>query len=294
MGRSCPSEIAVNNRGYSLIEEIESQQENDKAVSRAFNGSQGQPQGKLDSRTEEILSELINQGKGAKSLNKAISVLSRKTPKSGRQEFNRRIEYLVKCGLINRKIHRSKVDGNTSQSEIYTLTYDGERYFETMKSTNLLKAPIEMSGTAQNEPHKYDVFLSHASRDKISYVNQLNKSLRRLGVRVFYDSNELDWGDDWKQRIISGARSAEFAIIVISENFFGREWTEKELKEFLLKQNERNQKTILPILYKIHVKDLCQHYPELESIQCISADEYTKDQIAILFAKELIKRIRSV
>lgn len=49
---------------------------------------------------------------------------------------------------------------------------------------------------------------------------------------------------------------AEFAIIVISENFFDREWTEKELNEFLNRQNRNGQKLILPIVHNITNEDL--------------------------------------
>ncbi len=58
--------------------------------------------------------------------------------------------------------------------------------------------------------------------------------------------NHFEWGDNWKERILNGTKKAEFAIIVISENFFDREWTERELSEFLNRQNRNGQKLILP------------------------------------------------
>lgn len=145
----------------------------------------------------------------------------------------------------------------------------------------------------QSEHHEYDVFLSHANIDKSRYVNELYKSLKLLGINVFYDTTAIGWGDNWKQIILDGVCSAEFAIIVISKNFFGREWTNRELQEFLSMQNERGQKTILPILYEITVKDLIGYYPFLGDIQCLSAMDYSKDKIALKFAEQFIKRIRN-
>jgi len=116
---------------------------------------------------------------------------------------------------------------------------------------------------------RYDVFLSHASKDKLNYVDSLYIALRKLGVNIFYDSDVLSWGDNWKEVILNGVAQSEFAIVVISKDFFGREWTERELNEFLQRQDEGNQKLVLPLLY-----------------------ETSADDIAILLAKELIKRYK--
>lgn len=139
---------------------------------------------------------------------------------------------------------------------------------------------------------KYDVFISHASADKEDYVDELNRTVKKLGINIFYDTDVLSWGDKWKQVILDGTADSEFAIIVISKNFFGREWTEKELNEFLGQQNESGQKIVLPLLHGISRRELLDHYPALEEIQYINAADYNKEEIAILLAKELIKRYK--
>ncbi len=141
-------------------------------------------------------------------------------------------------------------------------------------------------------PEKYDLFISHANKDKKEFVEELNASLEKLGINIFYDKKALEWGDNWKQRIIEGTQKAEFAIIVISENFFDREWTERELNEFLNRQNSNGQKLILPILHNITIAQLQEKYPSVADIQGISTEEYTCDQIALLFARQLIQRLR--
>lgn len=140
---------------------------------------------------------------------------------------------------------------------------------------------------------KYDVFVSHANADKSSFVNDLKLSLDKLGVSVFYDKDTLEWGDNWKSKILEGVEQAEFAIIVISQNFFGREWTEKELTEFLNRQNRNGQKIILPILHGITVKQLQEKYPAIAEIQALDSSRYSYDEIALKFAAQLIKRLKS-
>ncbi len=140
---------------------------------------------------------------------------------------------------------------------------------------------------------EYDVFLSHANKDKAEIVDELFLSLQKLGVKIFYDKNSLEWGDIWKNRILEGTQKAEFAIIVISENFFDREWTEKELNEFLNRQNRNGQKLILPILLNISKDDLREKYPDVADIQAINSKDYSCDEIALLFAKQLIQRLKA-
>lgn len=141
---------------------------------------------------------------------------------------------------------------------------------------------------------QYDVFISHANKDKEELVEKLYQSLEKLGVTIFYDKESLEWGDNWKEKILNGTKNAEFAIIVISENFFGREWTERELVEFLNRQNRNGQKLILPILHNITLRQLKEKYSSIADIQAIDSEEYSCDQIAIMFARQLIKRLKSI
>lgn len=141
---------------------------------------------------------------------------------------------------------------------------------------------------------EYDVFLSHANDDKGEIVDELYTSLKSLGINIFYDKTAIEWGDNWKERILEGTKKAEFAIIVISTNFFDREWTEKELSEFLSRQNQNKQKIILPILHKITIEQLRNQYPTVADIQAIDSKDFSCDQIALLFARQLIYRLKHI
>ena len=145
----------------------------------------------------------------------------------------------------------------------------------------------------KEEPAMYDVFISHANKDKIDYVSELKLSLDKLRINIFYDKDTLEWGDKWKDKILEGVSKAEFAIIVISENFFDREWTEKELNEFLSRQNANGQKIILPILHNITSTQLKDKYPAVADIQALNSSDYSCDEIALLFAGQLIKRLKA-
>lgn len=143
--------------------------------------------------------------------------------------------------------------------------------------------------------YDYDVFLSHACKNKATLVDSLHGCLAKLGVTVWYDTTELEWGDNWKEKIHEGLQKCQFAIVVLSPEFINREWTEKELFELLNRQDERNHKLVLPLLYNLTIEEMKERYPALESIQvyALSKEDDVKD-ITIKFGRIFIKELKSV
>jgi len=206
--------------------------------------------------------------------------------------FSVELEKLKLYGMLTRALQ------NLSGANL-TITERAKTYFDD-KAAALSRDEEERKEqrriaeieAASHVHKKYDVFISHANRDKAEYVDLLVMAVKRLGINVFYDTDAISWGDHWKDIIIQGTADSEFAIIVISQNFFDREWTERELNEFLNQQNESGQKIVLPLLLGISLDDLKAHYPELGDIQCVDSERVSKEDITILLAKELINRYR--
>lgn len=169
------------------------------------------------------------------------------------------------------------------------LSEQNQRLNETIMQ---LKSQIA-GGPQSVQPFEYDVFVSHANDNKAEFVNGLIKALEKLGVSIWYDANVLDWGDNWKLQIANGLMKCRFGIVVISPEFLGREWTEKELNDLLQRQNESGEKVILPLLYKMTIADLKKNYPQVADFQAIvfSPETDIKD-IVIDFGRILIKALR--
>ena len=145
-----------------------------------------------------------------------------------------------------------------------------------------------------NNAYQFDVFVSHASANKEELVNELTTALGKLDISIWYDANILDWGDNWKLQINNGLKKCRFGIVVISPEFLGREWTEKELNELLHRQNETGQKVVLPLLYKMTVEEMKQQYPQLADFQArtINPGDDLRD-IVIDFARILIRALKA-
>lgn len=152
----------------------------------------------------------------------------------------------------------------------------------------------ESNSSGSTDKYEYDVFVSHANDNKQSFVDSLYEGLGRLRIKIWYDTTEIDWGDNLKDAIMKGLEKCRFGIVVLSPEFIGRQWTDKELSELLSRQNERQDKVVLPLLYNLTVEQMIEKYPALSSIKArmITADE-DADDVVIDFARVLIRALRS-
>lgn len=93
-----------------------------------------------------------------------------------------------------------------------------------------------------------DVFLSHASEDKIEFVRPFASMLETRGISYWLDDGEIKWGDKITKSINEGLAHAKYVIVFLSENFLGKNWPESELGAALGKENSSGQTVVLPIM----------------------------------------------
>ncbi|HKP11279.1 MAG TPA: TIR domain-containing protein, partial [Blastocatellia bacterium] len=74
---------------------------------------------------------------------------------------------------------------------------------------------------------KYDVFLSHSSKDKAT-VRPLAERLRADGLRVWFDEWEIKRGDNKQTKIKAGLEQSRVLVLCMSANTFGSEWAKLE------------------------------------------------------------------
>jgi hypothetical protein len=95
-----------------------------------------------------------------------------------------------------------------------------------------------------------DIFISHASEDKEEVARPLANLLRELGISVWLDEYELTLGDSLRRSIDTGLKNSRFGVIILSPDFFKKEWPQKEL-DALVAREDGAQKVILPIWHKV-------------------------------------------
>jgi hypothetical protein len=95
----------------------------------------------------------------------------------------------------------------------------------------------------------WDVFISHASEDKESFVRPLAEKLSEH-VKVWYDEFTLTLGDSLRRSIDKGITNSRFGIVVLSKYFFEKEWPQKEL-DSLVTREDLGHKVLIPIWHDI-------------------------------------------
>jgi TIR domain len=133
----------------------------------------------------------------------------------------------------------------------------------------------------------WDVFISHASEDKESFVRPLAMELSRLGLRAWYDEFSLGIGDSISASIDKGLAESEFGIVVISTSFISKPWPQRELAGLVARQMGQG-KVILPIWYNIASEDVLAFSPPLADRKAVIASQQSISDIAL----QIIERVK--
>lgn len=131
---------------------------------------------------------------------------------------------------------------------------------------------------------EHDVFISHATEDKESFVNEFKAELEKRGVDVWIDDIAIKWGDSLRAKIDNGLKSSRFGIVVISRHFIRKGWTNYEL-DGLFEKEMTCGKTILPIWHDISKKEVQDFSSTLAGRKAMTTGNMTAAEIA----DELVK-----
>ncbi len=107
----------------------------------------------------------------------------------------------------------------------------------------------------------WDVFVSYASEDK-SFARRLARGLEAAGLRVWFDETALEAGDSLRRSIDKGLKESQYGVVVLSTNFFKKEWPQREL-DGLTAREDGNSKVIIPVWYKVSADDVRDYSPAL-------------------------------
>jgi len=133
---------------------------------------------------------------------------------------------------------------------------------------------------------KWDVFISHASEDKDDIAEKIVNLLEYFGIKVWYDKSILSVGDNLSKSIDIGLTNSRYGIIILSENFIKKGWTEYEFRA-LLNREVGKKKVILPIWHKIDKETIEKYSPFL-------LEKYALDSTKQKLGKIVIELIRVI
>lgn len=129
-----------------------------------------------------------------------------------------------------------------------------------------------------------DVFLSHASEDKDEIARPLADALTARGVTVWFDELDIRVGQSIRREIERGIRDARFGLLVISEHFMVKPWTQAELDALWGKKIAANDDSLLPIWHKVTYDEVQTSLPLLAGLHALNTSTMSIDKIADLLA----------
>ena len=124
-----------------------------------------------------------------------------------------------------------------------------------------------------------DLFISHASEDKESFVRSLVRSLTNEGLSVWFDEFELQIGDSLRQRIDEGLSRSRYGLVIFSPAFFEKHWTQYEMDGLIARQMA-GERVILPIWHRLTRDEIAQQSPSLTDIVSLNSSNDPVEAIA--------------
>ncbi len=125
-----------------------------------------------------------------------------------------------------------------------------------------------------------DVFLSHASEDKEDIARPLKEALEARGLTVWFDEIQIKVGQSIRQEIEKGITHARFGVVILSPEFFAKQWTQAELDALFSKKMSSGENMILPIWHRVTKDQVQQQSPLLAGILALNTSLNTLDEIA--------------
>lgn len=253
-----------------------------------------------ETKKEADITKKINNTKKSITKNTSVSTVNSKLGQIERYEndlvktLNKKADITKKIAQkreklnsLNKKLKKEEQDENKKrqkEQERVQKSYENRINELTAQLKNNISSNISEVGKSTPEEtsleEKYDVFISHASEDKESFVRELADTLiEEYNIKVWYDEFSIKWGDSLRKSIDKGLKSSKFGIVVISKSFIKKGWTNYEL-DGLFQKEMTYGKTILPIWHDITKDEVQDFSPSLAGRKALNTSMYTIKEIA--------------
>lgn len=137
-----------------------------------------------------------------------------------------------------------------------------------------------MNVTTVGGEERWDVFISHASEDKDTFVRPLVTALAQLGVNLWFDEFEMKVGDSISSSIDRGFARSNYGLVILSPSFLKKAWPDYELRG-LISRDLRNHKVLLPIWHGVTHQQILDFSPSLADKLAINSSGMSASDIAI-------------
>jgi WD40 repeat protein len=127
-----------------------------------------------------------------------------------------------------------------------------------------------------SEQFKFDVFLSHSSKDK-AIVRNVAQRLRKDGLKVWFDEWEIKPGDNIPAKIEEGLEYSRVLVLCMSAHAFGSDWAQLETGTFRFRDPVNKERRFIPLrLDDAPIKGSLSQFSYINWLPADKEQEYTK------------------
>ncbi len=123
-----------------------------------------------------------------------------------------------------------------------------------------------------NENPEYDAFICHSSENKADFVKPLAESLHQKGLQIWLDDWEIVPGSSLQQSIDSGISKSSKGVVVLSDSFFDKEWTKRELRGFTSRNVYEEDDVIIPVWLDVEAEAVREFSAPLSDLRAVVVD----------------------
>ena len=110
----------------------------------------------------------------------------------------------------------------------------------------------------------YDIFISHASEDKIEIARPIFEACGRLGLKAFLDEEHIGWGENFTKKINTALGAARTVVVVVSSHSVAKDWPLAEINTALAFEVQGQKKVVAVMVGK----------PDLTKLPLIKAKNF--------------------
>lgn len=112
---------------------------------------------------------------------------------------------------------------------------------------------------------KKDIFICHASEDKVSVARPLASSLAERGLTYWFDEAEISAGESITERVNEGLKVSEFVVVLLSRAFMTKDWPKRELWAVLNLEAKSGKVIIIPVIVgtQAEIDGIIEEFPLL-------------------------------
>jgi hypothetical protein len=278
---------AITNSISSVEREIYSAESQLQTISNNINRKEKEANSILDRISrEKDLKRIISYQKDLARKSDEINRLNKEKSSKSKVLSEKQAKRIKLTQELNKEEQKERDKAKKEQKEMLSIQQSITREMERQKTLSINNLNSTKQAKFTTVQKTYDVFISHASEDKASFVRPFVDYLKAKNVAVWYDEFELQVGDSLRRSIDNGLKNSKYGIVVLSEAFFKKEWPQREL-DGLFAREVNGEKVILPIWHKISKNEVMSYSPIIADLLAINTTDFTIEEIAEQIAKRI-------